>query len=101
LIRWPVVDTHDQVPFVASVMHMNVNYILQVLLRNLCFLIKVTLRISFPLLEFADTLIRPQPSPGISNTGICPRGKQTSSKHSFDSFLDLVHDVCWMETGYL
>lgn len=56
---------------------------------------------SFPLLELADTLITPQPSPGISNIGFCPRDKQTSSKHCFDSFLELVHYVCWIETGDL
>lgn len=38
---------------------------------------------SFPLLEFADTLIIPQPSPEISNTGIWPRDKQMSSKSCF------------------
>lgn len=43
----------------------------------------------------------PQSSPAVSNTGVSPRDKQTSSKHSFDSFLDEVHYVHWMESGDL
>lgn len=75
--------------------------ILQVLLKYICFINKITFKITFVFLEFADALIIIQPSPGVSNTGICPRDKQTSSKHCFDSFLELVHYVCWMETGDL
>ena len=78
--------------------HIHLNYIVKVVLSNLCFVIKITLRMSFLLLEFADTLMTPQLSPGISNTGICPRDKQTSSEHCFDLFLELAHYVYWMET---
>lgn len=73
--------------------------VLQALLSNICFINKITFKITFALLEFADALIRTQP--GVSDTGICPRDKQTSSKHCFASFLELAHYVCWMETGDL
>lgn len=75
--------------------------ILQVLLRNICFINKITFKITFAFLEFADALITTQPSSGVGVTGICPRDKQTSSKHWFDSFLELVYYVCWMQTGDL